>query len=290
MVKRVNIKPSRFFAEVDGHRTIDTDLKSVNLYPEGYAVVAEINIEFPDLLKTNAYFRWGEGFYSGGRTECRSYVSGLYQEWGPDEPNADDWYFPANPTFPGTPNLVSNYRNLPLQLIGSVPAKTDCIDVRVNLINTVVPSTVLGFLPFSPIRSGEWVHLPGQCCNIEFRDPLARMFDFILIGTSVYLRRFQSVRRAQQMSWLPGNDDTGTSGWTWGYDQTGGVWDQQVNTPPGGAPRADLSRLLYEIEHKGPDVSGNKRRSGSNSCAIGDPTNYRSVWTGAVIIRPGRRT
>ena len=99
MVKQVNIKPSRFFAQVDGHSTIDTALKSVTLYPDAYAIQTAISIEFPDLLKTNAYFRWGEGFYSGGRTECRSYVTALYQEWGPDEPNADDWYFPGNPDF-----------------------------------------------------------------------------------------------------------------------------------------------------------------------------------------------
>ena len=171
-----------------------------------------------------------------------------------------------------------------------MPAKTDYIDVRVFLTNTVAPSPVLGFLPFSPIASGQWVHLPGQCCNIEFRDPLARMFDFVLIGTAVYLRRFQSVRRAQQINWLPNNDDGNTSGWTWGYDRVGNAWDQAVNTPGGGAPHADQARLIYEIEHKGPDVNGNKRRTGTNACYLGDPTNYRSVWEGAVAIRAGRRT
>lgn len=296
MVDFTDLTGSRMYASRDGHIVFDTNHKSVNLFPDAYNITRTvaggnpITIEFPELLKANAYFRFGEGFYSGGRTACRSYTTLLYQEWGPDFPNADDWWFPGNPGEPGQPNLTSNFRNLPQTYIGSVPAGTDYIDVRVRLSNTVVPSPIMEVPIFPILQTDQWTNLPGGSCPIELRSPLSRLFEFKRVGNDVYLRRYQSVYRGQQIPWIPGNNDDRTSGWTYGASAANTAAYLPSTISSGGSMKIDLGRLAYQLEYKPDDTNGNKRRFGTNACSLVDTSNYRSVWSGDLIIRPGRRT
>jgi hypothetical protein len=292
MVDKVSIKPGRIIGIKNDHITFDSALKSVNLYPEEYAIRRTtaggnpLTVEFPDVLKVNAHWR---ASVSGGLSQCVSYSMMIYQEWGPDFTDADDWWFPNNPSNPGA-GLASNYRNLPMTYIGTVPALTDYLDVRVKLYNTVVPSTILGVPILSFLKPDRWTNLPGGSCPIEIRAPLSRLFDFKRFGNDIYMRRFQSVYRgSEQAPWLVNNDDSASSGWT--YGDTPFRPDNWLPTSTG-QPRAVLGRLVYQLDQKGPDGSGAKRRrvAGSNACSVVDTSNYRSVYQGDLIIRPGRRT
>lgn len=293
MVDSFEAYANRISVVKNDHVVFDTDNKSVNLFPESQALrrtVAGGNplvVDFPDFLKVNAHWRQGTG-----TSECRSFTSLIYQEWGPDYVDGDDWWYPTNPSYPGG-DLASNYRNLPEQFVGTIPAGADYLDIRLNLTNTQVPSTILSVPIFTLLVSGQWTALQGYSCPVELQNPIARMFEFRVDGTNVYLRRYQSVRRYQQItSWLANNDDSSASGWTFGDTSYRPSFELASTAAQGGQPRSVLGLLAYEIEHKGPDTNGSKRRrvAGSNACSVVDPTNYRSVWQGDLIIRPGRRT
>src|SRR5690606_10427001 len=94
------------------------------------------------------------------------------QEWGPSEPS---------------PNTLADIT------LGSVPSGTDYLEIWVNLTRVVNPARILDLTLASMFPQGQWVKLVGYSCVIEETLGVARQFEFVLDGTTVKLRRFQSI-------------------------------------------------------------------------------------------------
>jgi len=264
-----------FYADNDEFRVIrndrvafDTTAPNVTLLPPSSAIVQTRNITFPNLVQAPAYRQNAQTFGGFTTTHCESWNGLLPQEWGWSEPD-------VSPVYPSTSPIQ---RNLPQELIGTVPAGTNYIDVKIRLTRTVTPPTFLTISP--PIMwapSGQWIQLRGGSCPMEYFAPLVRLCEFVLDGTSIYLRRYQSVRA---------ND--------FPMNQTGGnAYNEWYTQYYGNYANANVLRSIpcVLLDTKGFDGNGNKLpswgTSPTNSCTW-YTIDYSSVYSADIEIRPGR--
>lgn len=222
-----------------GREVWTTQRRPALLLPEAAVTLTNFDIAFPDFAKSNAY-----GFNRGDfTTACTSFASIDPQEWDSGQ------------------SFVCN-----------LPSSANYFEVEVNLTRVVEPSTYLGLSITKCLREGEGHMLDGGSAIPERIGPIVRLFRFEKAGSTVQLRRKQSVTNAgNQNIWTPGNATHSGSGgklpgWTYG-----------------GSPNAWPA---YMLESK---AGGNvdKCRGESNACSLTDTSNYASVWRGTVIITPG---
>jgi len=288
MVDAFDYQNNRMTITKNDNVVFDSDAKSVQLFPDSTKIrLTGKQIVFPNLLQANAYHRYSGGII-GGLTYCESWSTLLWQEWGPTE------VFLNYESFGGA--LGASTRNLPQEYLGSVPADTDYLDVRVRLARTHVPAVLWDMsAPYVMFQEGAEINLPGGSCPTESFPPmLFRHFDIVRDGTSVYLRRYQSVGNKGTGDYVMpsggaiiSSDSSVSGGWTIGAEGAG-VGDR--------AP-AQGAWLARRIDTRGPDSSGGKRRNGTspgtdNQCYIpGKSISYpdlSSTYTGDITIHPGR--
>lgn len=241
---------------VDGHVVWGTALPSVQLIPGAAISISSLPIAFPDFVHNHAYY-----FYVAGLQDvCDSFVTLLPGEWGPGLAN-----------------------NLAPTLLGTVPAGTDYLDVRVNLTRTVDPYSILGNIIQVLPQQGAWVNCPSGSCILEFNGFLARSFDVVLeydpldnplnpvLPRPVYLKRYQSLQDLQTVSWRVGNGSgQAQSGWTHSGSGAKG-W------------------IVYHLDSKAAwEGSGKYKSGGGNACRLTDDTTYNSTYTADFLITPGR--
>lgn len=252
----------------------DTNLPSLQLFPLNKITLTGVVVYFPNMLSSIVY---RHGAQVGGSSVCETWSGLLPQEWGPDYPDFSPTavQFLANESAPPT-------RNLPRAVIGTVPAGTDFIDVRARITRTLSPPT---FWRTSPplvmFPENQWINLVGGSCTCEFFAPLIRHFDVRLVGTTLYLERYQSSRNTGQTTTSTGGNTNGVNS-----TQIGPEWGNYADAPAYWAAPS----VFYE--QRGPNGTGNKRppwgSTSSDSCVVGPPVNYQSQYSADFIITPGR--
>jgi len=266
----------------------DTARPSVTLYPDASRVVHNgYGIEFPSLIQARAYYRnaYGNGSY------CELWSTLFWQEWGPSEPYYNENYFSQNP---GNSRPGPTTRNLPQQHLGSVPASSNYLDIRVRLTRTITPPPFGGIQPPIPLfPEGEWITLPGGSCTVEYFPPMIRHFDIVREGNDLWLRRYQSVRNTNSLAAPGGNPQaaisSNQSGWNSLNQKLVGVSTYSDGTDGAQLNPYSNTELAVLINARGPANDGRSRRpnSGSDECAGGWP-DLRSFYTADIIITPGR--
>jgi hypothetical protein len=265
MSSRFKTDANRIFAEKDGAIVFDTSRKSVNLFPDSTRIInSSLTIDFPEFYKANAYLRRAEG----AGAVCRSYITILPQEWGPGRAyQLDDI------------------------TLGNVPAETDYLDIRVVLTQTNAPDDFSGVAKIFPIMpQGVSVNVPSGSCPLELGGGVSRLVEFVRSGNSIIMRRYQSIADIQPVTWIPGNDDSSISGWTYDYRSNKAL--------PFGSLVGSRGIIVKQIDQRGPTPLGNDRRRAFNNdrcncpgrSSYVDPTDFSSTWSGSIIIHPGRRS
>lgn len=242
----------RVYVVDDDKVTFDTNLKSVNLMPSAAISMTGYSMVFPDLVKRNGYYY--DASSASLTASCTSFITMILQEWGP--------------------GLAGN---IPEVVLGTVPAGTDYLDVRVRLVRTDPPSNILT----SPIlvlpEENEWFYCLGGSCPLETKSFFSRMFEVVISGSNVVLRKYQSVRDTTQTFWSGDQSSDITNHPSWTY---------------GGGSSANKGFLVSQRQNK-PSTDGgniNKNRGGSNQCSVADNTNYSSTYLVDFLITPGRRS
>lgn len=241
----------------DGRLVFDTARPLMNLVPSAAITLTAKAISFPDLIKGTIYHQMAVSSgppFNITSYGCASFVGLIEQEWGPGEAN-----------------------NLADETLGTVPAGTDYLDVMVNLTNTTVPGGWFDLAMRTDFPSGEWVKIEGGSCLIEGFPGLRRLFEISLDGTTVKLRRWQSVTANGQV--IRG-----------GLSGLGNSTGFLVGTGAG----IDLAKYASYgalIQTKGPSTTSNHRPptapTSQDPCSQSGPS-YASTWTGDIVITPGR--
>lgn len=249
---RVRSSGGNIFLESEDDVVWSSVLQPVNLMSSA-KLTKSLSISFPHIPGGN-FYATGKSSGSGfDQSSCASFQTIYPGEWGPTRSGAF---------------------NLPDILLGTLPTGANMLDVTVNLTQTKQPSPYLGIDEPTFIQEGVPIALRGSSCQLEGFGPVRRMIDIMIIGTGIYLRRYQSILNSGDPDiWLSGNTDEGDlggfkSGWTYG-----------------GNPNAQFAAL---IEAKGPGGNINKYRNGSNACSVVPTANFSSIWTGTAVIIPGR--
>jgi hypothetical protein len=256
----------------DDDIAFDSDRPSIQLLPESSKLTISHTVTFPTLLAGIAYLQRTYG----STPYCESWSSLIPQEWGPDEVD----FSPTNQQG----NVAT--RNLPETLIGSVPAGTDYIDVRARMTRTQSPPSFMQQTPpLVMFQEGQWIGLPGGSCPCEYFVPLARHFDIELRGTSLYLRRFQSVRNSgENFNWGNNANVANSYGWFTNASPITG------SSPYQGA-KVNLGTPAALIQTRSGSNSVNRRApwawNSTGACSITHP-NYASVYACEFEIIPGR--
>lgn len=285
MVNAFYADNDRFQVVQNDEISFDTDRPSIELFPPSTHIVNNaLSIEFPGFFQSYAYYRGAPS----GLTECELWSIIFWQEWGPDEVYKNEEYYPLSPgnSIPGPTT-----RNLPRITLGTVPAETNHLDIRVNLTRTVIPPAWFYGVPRVMFKEGEEISLSsGGSCPVETCGGSARSFN-ITLGTAasgqpkpVYLERYQSVENYNTLN-APGNYSQAAIT----VNQSG--WNSEryiAQNDAGGncAPRT-LWMLGTLLDKRGPDTNGTKRPNGTNPCS-GSLKDLRSVFTGSIVIAPGR--
>lgn len=250
--------------------SFDSQRPSIQLLPETSIINISRNVTFPSLLDGITYLQRTYG----STPYCESWSSLLPQEWGPNEVN-------FSPTMSGGTFQVAT-RTLAREVIGSVPSGTDYIDVRAKMTRTTSPPVFMQqSTPPVMFQEGQWIGLPGGSCPCEYFVPLARHFDIVLEGTTLYLDRYQSVRNGGER-WFFGGNPANQYGWfinnTATYAAYSGAWTG-YGTP------ASLIQTLSG------DIFVNRRApwafNSTGACSTTRP-DYTSVYSCEFEIRPGR--
>lgn len=243
----------------DGRVVFDTQRPLMNLIPDAAFTLTAKAISFPDLLRGTIYHKYRQTFTFGSLSfdefACASFVGLIEQEWGPNEAGGFA---------------------LADEVIGTVPAGTDYLDVMVNLTNTTVPGGWFDLAMRTNFPAGEWCKLEGGSCLIEGFPGLKRLFEIVLDGTDVKLRRYQSVTSSGQIQRIGSFGNGNVSGYVAG-----------TSAPTVSGKYASYGAL---IQAKGPSGSGSDgswNPGGGNACSQSGPS-YASTWTGEIRITPGR--
>lgn len=267
-----NLATGRMVITQGGRTAFDTSVPMARLVPSAQISLAGYNIDFPDLYYGVGYRQTRNTVGTPAVTyfACSTWAAPVQQEWGPVGVGAGSFD-----------------HNLPEIVVGTVPAGTNYLDCRVNLTQTIVPSNIIGLGLSDPWPQGQWVKLEGGSCYIERMLGVSRLFEFILVGTNVVLRRYQSVSGA-------GN----TSPALERVNPPGGIGNIDFFYPGTNAPTATGNLALYGqlIDSKGPSTNDTHRPPGKESgssnnspCSMSTAgINYASRWSGSVNIIPGQ--
>lgn len=260
----------------DDDISFDSSRPSIVLLPETSTINISWTVTFPTLLSGPTYL---QRTYSGGGNNgpyCESWSSLFPQEWGPSESN----FSPEVSS--GTFQVAT--RNLPRETIGSVPAGTDYIDVRARMTRTQAPPPFMQqHPPLVMFQEEQWIGLPGGSCPCEYFEPLARHFNIVLEGTTLYLDRYQSVRNYGERFPFGAGNPANEYGWFLnngvGYGTSyAGAWTNY------GTPAVLIQSLSG-------DFSVNRRApwafNSTGACSV-TPPDYTSVYSCEFQIRPGR--
>ena len=257
-------------ADYNGRKALDTRAPMLALVPAGTLSLTGYSISFPDFWKGTIYQQTRQSVtvppvdYHG----CSTWIGLVEQEWGPAEPSP---------------------RTLPDITLGSVPAGTDYLEIWVKLTRTVTPAKLLDLTLASHFPEGEWVKLDGTSCVIEELMGVARQFEFVLDGSTVKLRRYQSV-----------NKDGGTvSPKILRVNGGAAAGNKDFFYAGTNAPEDGTKYVTYgeKIDEKGPSNNipthrppGKENGSSNNvPCSMSHSgKSYASTWTGDIIIKPGR--
>lgn len=191
--------------------SFDTNRPSFILLEENKIVLNNFTVVFPDLIQSTAYYYDRPGF----TTTCELWSVLLWQEWGPDEVYRNELYYPVSGVqeVPGPTT-----RNLPQQLLGTVPPQTSFLDVRARIREVGTPPIWLNLEPpASYAPNNEWINLPGGSCPIQKVQQMQRMFTVDKSGNQVFLRRYQSVLNTNTLNAPFGNPQRDLStevGWS----------------------------------------------------------------------------
>jgi len=251
------------FDDTDGRRVWSSDGRPVNLLPEDYWQTLLVTVSFPDFIKGNAYgfskVEIDAPFPSGGTfADVAVITTILPQEWGP---------------------AIGGARNLPDQVLGTVPGECDYIDVRATLSRTQAPS---GYIDMTQAGIGgadvpnmvptQQSLLRGGSCLCESTAIWRRLFAVRLSAGEIILRRKQSVWGGSNgVTWAPGNSPTYQGGWTYGG--------------PSGAQDAHFA--YFERSRRSAWTLPEPWRGGANGLSLTDTSDYSATWTGSLLIRPG---
>lgn len=250
----------------DGRVVFETNAarKSFNLVPSGAIHVTGYELMYPDLNVTNAY-HWDRAHTSTNHyTEgCDSFITVPPQEWGPDK------------------TLLLADADL-----GALPKGTEFLSVRMKMDHTVLPDAWFGKPINEIIKPGQWVDLGEDAATLVegFTNYLQRMVSFHIDATDpdnprCKLRRRQSTFRASNSFWADGNSST-VNGWSHGgTDGADAVFVKlrQSKGPTDFFVPSDVPTTHYQ-------------RGGDSPCATSDNLNLASVWTGEIIVTPGRQS
>lgn len=264
----------------DGSRTVfDTTLRAPVLVPDAAITINNYDIDFPHLW-CGIYYRQGRNTSPvGDRYNCLTCAAVIDQDWGP---------------------TIGSPRNLPDILLATVPSgQFDYLDVfatvqgRLNTPSPLYEQTI-------PVRPplGQQIHLDGGCLIVEWFGPLRRMFQIILVGTGIYLRRWQSVSRVKDGTFTfsrlagPGNASTGNAQFYF-EGPNAGYAIAQGTAPPGPTVFPEPAYTIGQIiDYRGPSGGSNfrpARHGGQNSCSESlAGVSYQSLYRINLRIVPGR--
>jgi hypothetical protein len=276
MVDAVYIDNNRVQVVQNDDISFDTDRPSVAFFPTGSEILIQnVSVIFPSLVQQSAYFRAsiaGQGAY------CEKWSTILWQEWGPDKTYHNEVYYSANPgaSIPGPTT-----RNLPSQVIGSVPSNANFLDIRARIRRTITPPLFYNFhTTYLNFKENEWIPLPGGSCPVEFSFEMRRMFQVDRIGDNLVLSRQQSVKN--------NGDYLSPAGVPWSGDNIG--WINTGNNNQGVAPGSLVGRANNQVgvlmDQRGPDSNGNKIPGGANACDAPWP-DTSSQYSVDFLITPG---
>jgi hypothetical protein len=262
------IDGSHMTAEEGGRKSLDTRAPMLNLVPSGAITLTGYSIAFPDFWKGTVYYQGRQTVtfpFSIEYHSCSSWIGLVGQEWGPAE---------------ASPNTLADIA------LGTVPAGTDYLEIWVNLTRTVSPANILDLALASLFPEGQWVKLDGYSCIIEEFGGVSRQFEFVLSGTTVYLRRYQSVNNDGINVSPPVQRATGSA-------SSGSKFFFFPGT--NAATSSDYALFGQKIDEKNSTNSPTHRPSGYEAgsssnvpCDISHAgISYASTWTGDIIITPG---
>lgn len=258
-------------ADEGGRKSLDTRAPMLNLVPSAVISLTGYAISWPDLWSGTLYHQHRQTITIGGTPigddfGCSTWIGLVEQEWGPGE---------------ASPNT------LPDITLGTVPAGTNKLEIWVNLTRTVNPANMLDLALGSNFPEGQWVKLDGYSCVVEEFMGVARQFEFVLDGTTVKLRRTQSVNKDGGVVSPAGPRVTG-----------GAILGNKVFYFPGtNAPESSGKFTVYgqQIDQKLSRNAPSHRPAGyeagsSNNvpCSMDHAgISYASTWTGDIKITPG---
>lgn len=282
MVDAVYIDNNRVQVIKNNDVSFDTDRPSVKLIESARIVHSGRLISFPSLLMKKAYFRQ----VSSGLTGCNQWTTLFWQEWGPGEGYWNERYYKVS----GIQDRAGpTTRNLPRESLGSVPAETNYLDIRVKLTRTQTPPAFVEYMPpVTVFPENQWIALPGGSCPVEdYFQLMKRHFDIVREGNEVFLDRYQSVANANTLA-APFNNpqadlrNTSLVGNGWNSDSEGAI------ASDGSTDLLPYSNFYIATlaDTKGFDASGTKRPGGTNACNGAYP-DLTSNYSADIIITPG---
>lgn len=255
-----------------------SDRPPVNLLPESSWITTGVSIDFPDFSK---------------------FVNYAYQRVSPSSGNPPPWALSGSGDACQTVTMIDPLQewNGPEIALGSVPAGTNYIDVRVNIGQAKAPNPFLEQSVQPLIAMGQWVHLPGGSGLIEATTIWRRLFTIALSGTTVVLRRKQNTsnipdnataRYGGIYSNASGNGDayivSDRAGWGWMPNGVAGWQGTQRNGHP--AALIDIGQFGQNVGASVP-TSGAKHPTRERRCSTNIPHDFSSSYAGTVVIRPG---
>lgn len=257
----------------DGRVALDTAAPMTGLIPDAAFTLSGYAISFPDFWSGIIYHqtRVGPDMFGNYTHGCSTWIGIVHQEWGPGE---------ASP------------HNLPDIVLGTVPAGTDYIDCWVNLTRTLNPANIFDLQLSSNFPQGQWVKLEGGSCYIEQFGGVSRLFEIVLIGTDVVLRRYQSAAEGGNASPPVLRNLPGATIGNEVFYFPGTNAPLQASSPARYALYGHKLGELVNVTTPTHRPSGYEAGSASN-VPCGTSTSgisYASTWTGDIRVTPGRIT
>lgn len=260
----------------DGRVVWSSELQPVNLLPEQYWLNTTRDIAFPDFTKFANYAHQrlgvGDAPYAGQTGDTCQTVTMI------DE--LQDW------------------TGADIEL-GEVLPGVNYIDVRVRARRTKNPSAFLDQPVPQLVAPNQWAHLPGGSCLIEATTIWRRLFEVVLDGNRVLLRRRHSVAAIPanavalyggiyKNSGVNRNAFTTSSYGEWGWvTGDGGAW---VGSQRNGHPAALIEVKPYSGNSPGDGTPsmGAKHPTRSARCSVNIAQHdFSSIYNADIVVQPG---